>query len=399
MNIQWIIFIIFHQETRTIIASNGYKPQTNSMCPCEKGARGEKGYAGDCSTDCIYRYNVYARDCLSSRINLERLALSIRQLITDTKIVYQKARIRPCVCPTVVPHSSTTSNTYRLDYNMYTRLKGDKGDAGQSCPANCMQSTQTNVRVFPSVEMAMEKLFTYSDHTYVHIVDQYGYLQNVFIRVQGRLVPLILGNRDTLSNRDQKLTTPKQKCNFALSCSTLHIFALGPYTRKMCSLKRPTVCSKLSEFDDLCSRVSERHRLKGFYRAFMSTSTQWLASLFDGVCLNAKIINMQEQVLFNSFEEIFEQKPPHNEILDVQGLKPEFQYWWHGSLPNGTASSDTCLDWSRQDSSLSGIASRLPDSKTGLFHYQYLWPCSLSDSNMGILCIETNCNERNYHKH
>lgn len=62
----------------------------------------------------------------------------------------------------------------------------------------------------------------------------------------------------------------------------------------MCHPTRPSVlCSKLSEYDDLCDRVSQRHHLKGYYRAFMSTSTQWLANLFDGVCLNAKIINMQ----------------------------------------------------------------------------------------------------------
>jgi hypothetical protein len=61
----------------------------------------------------------------------------------------------------------------------------------------------------------------------------------------------------------------------------------------MSNPKRPNVvCSKLSDYDNLCGRVSERHHLKGFYRAFMSTSTQWLANLFDGVCMNAKIINM-----------------------------------------------------------------------------------------------------------
>ena len=55
-------------------------------------------------------------------------------------------------------------------------------------------------------------------------------------------------------------------------------------------------------------------------------------------------------------------------------------------------------DWSRQDSNLSGIASRIPDGLTGLFHHQYTWPCSI-DINMGILCIETNCNRNNYYKH
>ncbi|CAF4885490.1 unnamed protein product, partial [Rotaria socialis] len=35
-----------------------------------------------------------------------------------------------------------------------------------------------------------------------------------------------------------------------------------------------TFCSKLSEYDTLCERVSKSNNLKGFYRAFMSTSTQ-----------------------------------------------------------------------------------------------------------------------------
>lgn len=57
------------------------------------------------------------------------------------------------------------------------------------------------------------------------------------------------------------------------------------------------------------------------------------------------------------------------------------------------------LDWSRQGSSLSGIASPLPNGSGGLFDSQYLWPCSMSDSNLGILCLETNCDKRNYYKH
>jgi hypothetical protein len=77
------------------------------------------------------------------------------------------------------------------------------------------------------------------------------------------------------------------------------MFALGPHIRKMCNPKRPNVdCSKLSDFDDLCGRVSERYHLEGFYRAFMSTSTQWLANLFADVCINAKIINMRVSFLF-----------------------------------------------------------------------------------------------------
>jgi hypothetical protein len=31
----------------------------------------------------------------------------------------------------------------------------------------------------------------------------------------------------------------------------------------------------------------------------------------------------KEQVLYDTFEEIFEQKPPKSEILDVQGLRPQ----------------------------------------------------------------------------
>ena len=57
------------------------------------------------------------------------------------------------------------------------------------------------------------------------------------------------------------------------------------------------------------------------------------------------------------------------------------------------------LDWSRQDSNLFGLASRIPNGMNGLFENEYKWPCSISDSNLGILCIETNCDKRNTYKH
>jgi len=38
----------------------------------------------------------------------------------------------------------------------------------------------------------MDASCTYPDHTYVHIVNEHGHLQGVFIRVQGRLIPIRL---------------------------------------------------------------------------------------------------------------------------------------------------------------------------------------------------------------
>jgi hypothetical protein len=38
----------------------------------------------------------------------------------------------------------------------------------------------------------MDASYTYPDHTYVHIVDVYGRLRGVFIRVHGQLIPLKL---------------------------------------------------------------------------------------------------------------------------------------------------------------------------------------------------------------
>jgi hypothetical protein len=38
----------------------------------------------------------------------------------------------------------------------------------------------------------MDASYTYPDHTYVHIVNEHGRLQGVFIRVQGRLIPIRL---------------------------------------------------------------------------------------------------------------------------------------------------------------------------------------------------------------
>lgn len=76
------------------------------------------------------------------------------------------------------------------------------------------------------------------------------------------------------------------------------MFALGPHVRKMCNAKRvDTQCSKLSDYDDICGRISERRQLKGFYRAFMSTTTQWLSNIFAGVCVDAKIVNMHVRII------------------------------------------------------------------------------------------------------
>ena len=70
----------------------------------------------------------------------------------------------------------------------------------------------------------------------------------------------------------------------------------------------------------------------------MSTSTQWLGNLFADVCVNAKIVNtrvsfsfhssvhsfdLKEQVLYETFEEMFDQKNSQNEIFDAQGLRPQ----------------------------------------------------------------------------
>ncbi|CAF1148680.1 unnamed protein product [Rotaria sordida] len=391
----------------TTTAFAKYTPRTYSPCRCEKGERGEKGDAGICPADCTVKYNTETKDCLGSQINIQHLAQSIRQLIVDSKkIAYRNARAVPCVC-TPSPLSSTTvssiSTPFTLDYNTYMRLKGDKGDIGTSCSPTCTQSIQTNVRVFKTLQQALDTSSTYPDHTYIHIVNDYGRLQGVYIRVHGQLIPLRLESDSSYYVQVQTLppttlSNPKPRCTTTLPCKSLHIFAVGPRVRKMCYPERTDLlCSKLSDYDDLCDHISQSQGLTGFYRAFMSTRTQWLSNLFTGICVSATIVNMHEKILFDTIEDIFQQKPPQNEILDVQGLKPQFQYWWHGTYVNGTASSDTCHDWSRQDSSLSGIASRIPDGKHGLFHQQYTWPCSISDTNMGIFCIETNCQRINYH--
>jgi hypothetical protein len=51
-----------------------------------------------------------------------------------------------------------------------------------------------NVRIFTTIQEAMDASYTYPDHTYVHIVNDHGRLQGVFIRVHGQLIPLKLEN-------------------------------------------------------------------------------------------------------------------------------------------------------------------------------------------------------------
>ncbi|CAF1544224.1 unnamed protein product, partial [Didymodactylos carnosus] len=274
----------------------------SSQCPCEKGERGERGEPGVCP------------DCSTF--------------------------------PNQIPVSSTTKNILEKTY------------------------------YFATVQEAMENSFTYPDHTYVHIVNQFGHLDGVFIRISGNLIPISLDSKNFIPMQSftrpiqsftrpvqsftrpvqsftipvqsitrpiqsftrpvqsftrpvQSITSPvttlpipKTKCSDPLPCSELHLFALGPNIRKLCSPNLSSFCTKLSDFDSLCSKVSEQQKLPGFYRAFISSSTQWLSHLFDGICTYAKIVNMQGEILFETIDDIFDGKPSLSYILDLQGYQP-----------------------------------------------------------------------------
>ena len=57
------------------------------------------------------------------------------------------------------------------------------------------------------------------------------------------------------------------------------------------------VCSRLSDYDDLCARVAEQKHLTGSYRALMATKDRWLSNIFADVCLSAKIVNMKVRLI------------------------------------------------------------------------------------------------------
>jgi hypothetical protein len=50
------------------------------------------------------------------------------------------------------------------------------------------------VRVFPTFQLAIDASHTFPDHTYVHIVDEFGRLHGVFISINGRLIRIRLEN-------------------------------------------------------------------------------------------------------------------------------------------------------------------------------------------------------------
>jgi NAD-dependent SIR2 family protein deacetylase len=101
-------------------------------------------------------------------------------------------------------------------------LKGEKGDIGSSCSSACSGLAQvrsnatlysitrihdhylslslslsrfkSNVKVFSTLQQALSSLKNLADHTYVHIVNDYGKLQGVFIHMHGQLIPIRLDN-------------------------------------------------------------------------------------------------------------------------------------------------------------------------------------------------------------
>ncbi len=51
-----------------------------------------------------------------------------------------------------------------------------------------------NIRVFRTLQEALDSSYAYPDHTYVHIVNDYGRLQSVLIKVRGQMIPLKIEN-------------------------------------------------------------------------------------------------------------------------------------------------------------------------------------------------------------
>ncbi|XP_035662015.1 collagen alpha-1(I) chain-like isoform X1 [Branchiostoma floridae] len=173
----------------------------------------------------------------------------------------------------------------------------------------------------------------------------------------------------------------------------LHLIALNePMTGNMYGIRGA---------DFKCFQQARQAGLRGTFRAFLSSKVQDLSSVVsrgdrDGI----PIVNLKDEILFPSWNSIFEGERETNEykggafdintaIYTFNGTQPLLNpTWphkriWHGTNMDGQRLGDHfCNAWRENDVSFVGMASSL---QTGMLLGQEQYSCS---SSYIVLCIE-----------
>uniref|UniRef100_A0A3B4BEU9 Collagenase NC10/endostatin domain-containing protein n=1 Tax=Periophthalmus magnuspinnatus TaxID=409849 RepID=A0A3B4BEU9_9GOBI len=163
----------------------------------------------------------------------------------------------------------------------------------------------------------------------------------------------------------------------------LHLLALNsPQTGAMRGIHRA---------DLLCFSQAQAIGLKGTFRAFLSAKLQDLNSIVRKADRkSAPILNLKDEVLFDSWEDIFNNgrmKDVPIYSFDGKNIMTD-STWpqkmvWHGSTAEGLRHMDSyCETWRMGEQTLTGMSSAL---QSGQLLQQTSTSCS---SPLIVLCIE-----------
>uniref|UniRef100_A0A8C7WNX8 Collagenase NC10/endostatin domain-containing protein n=1 Tax=Oryzias sinensis TaxID=183150 RepID=A0A8C7WNX8_9TELE len=149
--------------------------------------------------------------------------------------------------------------------------------------------------------------------------------------------------------------------------------------------------------DAMCYKQAQAIKMKGTFRAFLSSRLQDLYSIVHSAQRNAvPIVNLKDEVLFDSWINIFK-GGKINENVSIYSFDgkdvlrddtwPE-KMVWHGSSHEGQRNvNNMCESWRVNDQAVTGMAASLLQ---GSFMQQR--PSSCSSSHV-VLCIENSVTE------
>ena len=147
--------------------------------------------------------------------------------------------------------------------------------------------------------------------------------------------------------------------------------------------------------DNLCYKQARTKRIRGTFRAFLSSKVQNLNSIVHEAHRNLPIVNLQNEMLFDSWNDLFLNNSVIRNNAPIYSFngknvltdrrKNNIKAVWHGSFKDGErALNSSCKAWSSKDLDDYGIAGVL-DNGSQLLDGT-LFPC---DAKLIILCIET----------